>query len=134
MIIKIKDTHQEVWCNPSPQQRGRAKLSDGRWVFGDVDTAMQKGSPDGRTLYGWLLKTKAGDMYFVRECGRFINAYDKEGNEIYEGDILEYDTKERIVIGHQNGNCELLPRRKFVAAVIIGNIIDNHNLIVIKTI
>lgn len=114
-------------------------LEDGQWNIGDLshvaDQTLVKNSPcrDGRPVY-----TFAVDPDTV--C-QFTGCIDKNGKEIYEGDILRYNNSTFAVewsedLGaftlrpiREKGKCDDIPLGvilKYIRFIIIGNIHDKQ--------
>jgi uncharacterized phage protein (TIGR01671 family) len=108
----------------------------GEWVYGDLlhheDGFMSiRGCKDKYTSFNVDVKPDT--------IGQFINDYDCGDNEIYEGDVVEWDNDAGVrcfgFIRHRNGRfciCNLsytVEHFMGCSAHIIGNIHDNPKLI-----
>lgn len=112
--------------------RGK-RLTDGRWVYGDLKSGSQKENFAIHTydMNGWYNR---GYMVDPTTVGQFTGLHDKNGNEIYEGDIIRHKDMVKpyhvIYDGHQftpNDGFRSLSYPKHWE--VIGNIHDNPELL-----
>lgn len=116
--------------------RGKS-IKTGKWIYGNlvINKQIQKYQIIDETLYG-----KEVDKETI---GQYTGLHDKNGKEIYEGDILEIIVNNNIikkcVVEFKNGifgvmfstQIELtaFPHFHNTTFEIIGNIYDNKNLL-----
>mgnify|MGYP000025777825 CR=1 FL=1 len=116
--------------------RGKSIELD-EWLYGDLSQ-----NADG-TIH--IIPQNPNKHVYELECnpetvGQFTGLYDKDGKEIYEGDIIEYMDgfglhKERDVIKYRDGGFEpiwsitIMRDIEFLEVKVKGNEIDNPELL-----
>jgi len=112
--------------------RGK-RITDGRWVYGGIATSPQK---DSTTIHTYDDDGYYARGYFVDPAtiGQFTGLTDKDGKEIYEGDIIRHKDMVKpyhvIYDGHQftpNDGFRSLSYPKHWE--VMGNIHDNPELL-----
>lgn len=116
----------------------RAKRKDnGEWVYGDLvnDWTKQNTKPD-KTIYNNIGK----NLVISETIGQYTDLTDKNGNKIFEGDILHFkayrgggficpigtDIYYRVLFGHCNPDMDIL--NEYVGFWALGEYCDEDDL------
>lgn len=122
--------------------RGKTRYAIGEqiWVYGNL-------CHDGLKKGGWCIETEPGRMIGIdpKTVGEFTGLYDKNGREIYEGDILHivryggelqtigdvFEEKGafRVHNGYAVADTDILGQFKPDILEVIGNIHENPELL-----
>jgi hypothetical protein len=109
---------------------GRGKLSDGKYVYGKIDLAWKY--QDGEKVFGKILTASDDSYYFFKpnEVDVCFGISDREGNYIYENDIVELENRQRLIMSEVDGcrysNYTFGDLKK---GLVIGNVRDNSYLV-----
>ena len=115
--------------------RGK-RITDGRWVYGGIATSPQK---DSATIHTYDDDGYYARGYFVDPAtvSQFTGLYDKNGKEIYEGDIVRHDDNGKCYsIIYEEPMFRFAPNDDCFAFLnhpelleVVGNIHDNPELL-----
>lgn len=124
--------------------RGK-RCSDGQWVYGyyvESNNSWSGGHPHKSWI---LLSPRTNGGYFAlmgaiavkdNTVGQFAELYDKNGREIYDGDIIADPDNNLYVCTFENGSFDFYDKSGrgianpiAIISNVIGNIYDNSTLI-----
>ena len=113
-------------------------IADDKWIYG----SLVKVGEDYHILGGGETEAHEYNIVYEESIGQYTGLKDKNGKEIYEGDILEFETGEIFKVYWWESECccyiqsilepyinisfEMYPMENFE---IIGNIFENKELL-----
>lgn len=102
------------------QIKFRGKRKDGVWVYGDL-MHLEKDFKPLIKIIDWSTKDQEVDPDTVSQ---FTGLVDRNGKEIYENDVLEYDTGKRYVVVYSTEGLDSNTNDFYIGAFMLK---DDHN-------
>ncbi len=117
--------------------RGKDLL--GKWIYGDLIQENWKGALNTKKKVYMIKKNKRATIVLEDSIGQSTGLHDKNGKEIYEGDIFNLGDNKILYIvewfdtglnGRQKGNSSRVGLQYWKSEIeVIGNTTDNPELL-----